>query len=83
VEAANFNSLQLQSSFGDHAIKPGNLILREDTSPWVRNELARMGYTMDFWNRTSGPINGIWFDWENGTLWGGSSNYGDDYGIAW
>ncbi|MDN3204522.1 gamma-glutamyltransferase family protein [Algoriphagus sediminis] len=83
VEAANFNSLQLQSSFGDHAIKPGNLILREDTSPWVRNELAKMGYTMDFWNRTSGPINGIWFDWENGTLWGGSSNYGDDYGIAW
>ena len=83
TEAANFNSLQLQSSFGDHAIKPGNLILREDTSPWVRNELAKMGYSMNFWNKTSGPINGIWFDWENGTLWGGSSNYGDDYGIAW
>ncbi len=83
TEAANFNTLQLQSSFGDHAIKPGNLILREDTSPWVRNELAKMGYSMNFWTKTSGPINGIWFDWKNGTLWGGSSNYGDDYGIAW
>lgn len=83
TEAANFNTYQMQSSFGDHQIKPGALTLREDTSPWVRNELAKMGYLMDFWSKTSGPLNGIWFDWENGTLWGGSSNYGDDYGIAW
>ncbi|MHA7131420.1 gamma-glutamyltransferase family protein [Algoriphagus namhaensis] len=83
TEAANFNSLQMQSSFGDHAIKPGSLILREDTSPWVRDELEKMGYSMSFWKKTSGPINAIWFDWQHGTLWGGSSDYGDDYGIAW
>jgi hypothetical protein len=22
-------------------------------------------------------------DWKHSTFWGGSSNYGDDYGIAW
>lgn len=83
TEAANFNSYQMQSSFGAHEIKPGALTLREDTSPWVRKELANMGYLLDFWNKTSGPLNGIWFDWEHNSLWGGSSNYGDDYGIAW
>lgn len=83
TEAANFNSLQLQSSFGEHSIKPGHLILREDTPPWIRNELVKMGYNLTFWDRTSGPINAIWFDWSHGSLWGGSSNYGDDYGIAW
>jgi gamma-glutamyltranspeptidase/glutathione hydrolase len=52
-------------------------------SPWVRAELERMGYTLDFAARTSGPINAIWFDRAHGTLWGGSSQHGDDYGIAW
>jgi len=33
--------------------------------------------------RTSGPINAIFFDILNGTMWGGSSNHGEDYGIAW
>ena len=33
--------------------------------------------------RTSGPINAILFDREHGTMWGGSSNHGEDYGIAW
>jgi hypothetical protein len=32
---------------------------------------------------TSGPINAIYFDRAHGTLRGGSSNYGEDYGIAW
>jgi len=26
---------------------------------------------------------GIWFDTGHGTMQGGVSNYGDDYGIAW
>ena len=30
-----------------------------------------------------GPINAIFFDRAHGTFWGGSSNYGEDYGIAW
>jgi gamma-glutamyltranspeptidase / glutathione hydrolase len=50
---------------------------------WVRSELARMGYTLDFEDRTSGPINAIFFDQAHGTFWGGSSNHGQDYGIAW
>lgn len=83
AEAANFNSYQMQSSFGKHEIKPGAITLREDTPSWIRNELKKKGYLMDFWPRTSGPINAIWFDWKHGTLWGGSSNYGEDYGISW
>ena len=42
-----------------------------------------MGYKVDYRKYTSGPINAIYFDWKHGTLWGGSSNYGEDYGIAW
>ncbi|WP_289029298.1 gamma-glutamyltransferase [uncultured Algoriphagus sp.] len=83
VEAANMNSLQMQSSFGAHEIKPGHMILRDDTPVWIRSELVKKGYIMDFWPRTSGPINAIWFDWKHGSMWGGSANYGDDYGIAW
>jgi gamma-glutamyltranspeptidase/glutathione hydrolase len=83
AEAANFNSYQMQSSFGAHEIKPGAITLREDTPSWIRAELKKKGYLMDFWPRTSGPINAIWFDWKHGTLWGGSSNYGEDYGISW
>jgi gamma-glutamyltranspeptidase/glutathione hydrolase len=42
-----------------------------------------MGYRLDFDDRTSGPINAIFFDWKHGSFWGGSSNHGEDYGIAW
>jgi gamma-glutamyltranspeptidase/glutathione hydrolase len=83
VEAANVTSWQLRSSFGDHASQPGRLTLRSDTPPWTRRELRPMGYRLDFQDRTSGPINAIWFDWTHGSLWGGSSNHGEDYGIAW
>jgi gamma-glutamyltranspeptidase / glutathione hydrolase len=83
VEAPNFNSYQMQSSFGDHEIRPGAITLREDTPEWIRRDLLRKGYIMDFWNKTSGPITAIWIDWKHGTFWGGASNYGDDYGIAW
>jgi gamma-glutamyltranspeptidase/glutathione hydrolase len=83
AEAANINSYQMQSSFGAHEIKPGAMTVREDTPIWIRAELAKKGYLLDFWARTSGPINAIWFDWKHGSFWGGSSNYGEDYGIAW
>jgi gamma-glutamyltranspeptidase/glutathione hydrolase len=83
VEAANINSYQMRNSFGDHETMPGRLTLRADTPPWVRRELRDMGYRLDFQERTSGPINAIFFDWTHGTFWGGSSNHGDDYGIAW
>jgi gamma-glutamyltranspeptidase/glutathione hydrolase len=83
VEAANVTSWQMRSSFGDHASQPGRLTLRSDTPPWTQRELRRMGYRLDFQDRTSGPINAIWFDWKHESFWGGSSNHGEDYGIAW
>jgi gamma-glutamyltranspeptidase/glutathione hydrolase len=83
AEAANFNSYQMRASFGLHETQPGRLLLAESTPPEVRAELERMGYTLTFQERTSGPINAIFFDREHGTLWGASSNYGDDYGVVW
>ena len=83
VEAANFTSYQMQSSFGAHESQPGRLQLNESVPSWVRGELAAMGYELDFRARTSGPITAIFFDWEHGTMWGGASNHGEDYGIAW
>jgi gamma-glutamyltranspeptidase / glutathione hydrolase len=83
VEAANFNSYQMRSSFGEHEAQPGRVTLNESVPAWVRGELRRMGYTPSFAERTSGPINAIFFDRAHGTMWGGSSNHGDDYGVAW
>jgi gamma-glutamyltranspeptidase / glutathione hydrolase len=83
VEAANFNSYQMRSSFDDHRTEPGRLTLSEAMPLWVRDELQRMGYRLDYQRLTSGPINAIFFDWKHGSMWGGSSNHGEDYGIAW
>jgi gamma-glutamyltranspeptidase/glutathione hydrolase len=83
AEAPNFNSFQLRNSFGKHLSEPGKLLLNEDTQDWTRLELRKMGYRLEFNRRTSGPINAIYFDWINGTMQGGASNHGDDYGIAW
>jgi gamma-glutamyltranspeptidase/glutathione hydrolase len=83
VEAANFNSYQMQNSFGDHTAEPGRLVVRNDTPTWVKAELAGMGYRIEGWERTSGPINAIFIDQANGSLWGGSSDFGEDHGVAW
>lgn len=83
TEAASFKTLQMYSSFGDHEKQVGGLTLNSETPPWVRKDLSRMGYRLTYQDRTSGPINAIWFDWEHGTFWGGSSNHGEDYGIGW
>lgn len=83
TEAANITSYQMRSSFGAHESRPGRMTLRDDVPSWIRDELRRMGYTLDFARSTSGPINAIFFDWKHGTFWGGSSNNGEDYGIAW
>ena len=58
-------------------------MLNESIPPWVRKELAARGYKQEFQPRTSGPINAILLDHAHGTMWGGSSNHGEDYGIAW
>ena len=83
VEAANFNSYQMKASFDLHESQPGRVVLNASMPQWVRRELALRGYTMEFEQRTSGPINAIQIDPENGSFWGGSSNYGEDYGIGW
>jgi len=82
AEAPNFTSYQMFDSF-QHTREPGRLTLNEAVPPWVREELQGMGYRLDYRRLTSGPINAIWFDWVHGSFWGGSSNYGEDYGIAW
>ena len=84
-EAANVNTYQYYLSLGDQdrKPKPGNLLIQEDTPPWVKKELIRMGYKLSTDDRTSGPINAIYFDWKHGSMWGGSSNHGEDYGIGW
>lgn len=83
AEAPNINSFQMRSSFGKHEIQPGRMLLANSTPQSVRDELIKMGYTLTFEERTSGPITAIFFDRAHGTMWGGASNYGDDYGIAW
>ncbi|HJQ38084.1 MAG TPA: gamma-glutamyltransferase [Thermoanaerobaculia bacterium] len=83
VEAANINTFQVRKWLGDRQSIPGKILVAEKTPPWVRAELQKMGYELTFEERTSGPINAIQFDREHGTMWGGSSNHGEDYGIAW
>lgn len=83
TEAPNINSFQMRSSFGAHETRPGRVLLAEATPPWVRTELRRMGYDLTYEERTSGPITAILFDRAHGTMWGGASNHGEDYGIAW
>jgi gamma-glutamyltranspeptidase/glutathione hydrolase len=87
-EAANINSNQLWLSLGgtkmdDRKPRPGEILVGNSTPEAVRNELKNMGYKVTTGNRTSGPINAIYFDWKHGSIWGGSSNNGEDYGIGW
>jgi gamma-glutamyltranspeptidase / glutathione hydrolase len=83
AEAPNINSSQMRSSFGAHEARPGLLLVAASTPDSVRAALERMGYTLELAERTSGPINAILFDRAHGTMWGASSNHGEDHGIAW
>jgi gamma-glutamyltranspeptidase / glutathione hydrolase len=83
AEAANINSYQMRSSFGDQRSEPGRILVHEQMPPWVLASLRGMGYRIQTGAITSGPINAIFFDRRHGTFWGGSSHHGDDYGIAW
>jgi gamma-glutamyltranspeptidase / glutathione hydrolase len=82
-EAANITSYQMRASFGEHKAEPGRVTLNREVPSWVRRDLVRMGYKMDYAEKTSGPITAIYFDWEHGSFWGGASNHGEDYGLAW
>jgi gamma-glutamyltranspeptidase / glutathione hydrolase len=88
VEAANINTDQLWLSLGgdkktDRQPRPGYILLNNKTDSTVRKDLKGLGYTLRFADRTSGPVNAIFYDWNHGSFWGGSSNYGEDYGIGW
>jgi gamma-glutamyltranspeptidase / glutathione hydrolase len=82
-EAPSFLTNQMYSSFGDHEKQPGSLILNSQMPTWIRKELAQKGYRISYRERTSGPVNAIFFDWKHGSFWGGSSNHGEDYGLGW
>lgn len=87
-EAANINTNQLWLSLGgtkmaDRKPRAGEILVSNSTPENVRSELQKMGYKVSTGNRTSGPINAIFFDWKHGSFWGGSSNNGEDYGIGW
>jgi gamma-glutamyltranspeptidase/glutathione hydrolase len=83
TEAANINSYQMHSSFGAHESKPGAMEIHPSLPPYVRAELVKMGYKLQVVPKTSGPINAIMLDQAHGTMWGGSSDHGEDYGIGW
>jgi gamma-glutamyltranspeptidase/glutathione hydrolase len=83
VEAPNINSFQMRSSFGAHEARPGAMEVATSLPAATRDALRSMGYTLQFVERSSGPINAILLDRKHGTMWGGSSNHGEDYGIAW
>lgn len=88
TEAANINTNQLWLSLGGTSIKermphPGSILLNNNTPEATRTILKKMGYTTSYSERTSGPVNAIFLDTAHGSLWGGSSNHGEDYGIGW
>jgi gamma-glutamyltranspeptidase/glutathione hydrolase len=83
AEHTGFHSYQMRTSFGNHEARPGRLQLNERIPDWVREDLRRRGYTLDFARYTSGPITAIWLDRKHGSLWGAASNFGEDYGISW
>ena len=89
TEAPNINTYQFYLSLGegedgqDRKPKPGYMLINSNTPPYVQKELLKMGYRLSVDDRTSGPINAIYFDSKHGSFWGGSSNHGEDYGIGW
>jgi gamma-glutamyltranspeptidase / glutathione hydrolase len=83
AEAANITSYQMRDSFGAHESFPGRLTLTNSIPEWVRTELTRRGYKLEFTQVNSGPITAIYVDRAHGSLWGAAAYHGEDYGIAW
>ncbi len=84
AEAPNITSYQMQSSFGAHESEPGRLqIAPQVAEDGVEEALREMGYLVESQERPYSPITAIYFDKKTGTMWGGASDYGDDYGVAW
>ena len=62
AEAANITSYQMRDSFGAHESFPGRLTLTNSIPEWVRTELTRKGYKLEFTQNNSGPITAIYVD---------------------
>ena len=73
AEAANITSYQMRDSFGAHESFPGRLTLTNSIPEWVRNELTRKGYKLEFTQNNSGPITAIYLDHRHGTFWGAAA----------
>ena len=83
VEAANITSYQMRNSLGAFESIPGRMTLAEAVPSWIRSDLSKKGYKLDFVDNNSGPVTAIWFDRAHGTMWGAAAYHGEDYGIAW
>jgi gamma-glutamyltranspeptidase/glutathione hydrolase len=83
AEGANITSYQMRDSFGAHESFPGRLTLTNSIPAWVRTDLQRKGYKLEFVENNSGPITAIFIDHKHGTMAGAAAWYGEDYGIAW
>ncbi len=75
TEAANINTDQLWLSLGgdkleDRRPRPGNILLNEKTDSAIRKDLKDLGYTIHSAQRTSGPVNAIYYDWKHGSFLG-------------
>ena len=83
AEAANINSYQMQQLVRRARVAARAGSWSTSGAAVGARELRAWATRCDVRPRTSGPINAIFFDREHGTMWGGSSDYGEDYGIAW
>ena len=59
IEAPRFQTRHLVSSFDDHAMSPGDLLLDERIAPQVMTELVQRGHKMETrsrWNSGAAPV---------------------------
>ena len=85
VEAPNINSYQMRSSFGDARDTAGADDDRRRRCPTPRAQALRAD-GLHARVRRSGPrgrSTPSCSTRKHRTMWGGSSNHGEDYGIAW
>jgi len=73
----------MQSTFGTQTATPSDLRVDARTPEDIIKALMGTGYRVRTAQCNAGPMNAIFFDWKHGSFWAGSSNNGEDYGIAW
>ena len=83
TEAANITSYQMRDSFGQHESFPGRLTVNTSTPPGCAASSRAWATGSSSRSAVQAPSMRSCVDREHGTLWGGSSNHGEDYGIGW